>query len=81
MENRENLDLVAAYAIRRDIGRVRDEEFARARYPSGPAQMWEVGQSLDRSDNARSDAVGGGGTVARHEIADRLEIRQRRARC
>jgi hypothetical protein len=77
-ENRESFHLPAAHAIRRDSGRVRTTNSRVPATRPGLSKCAWSDKIFDRGDNARNDAVGGGRTVARHEIADRLEIRQRR---
>jgi hypothetical protein len=77
MKDRENFNIIAAHAIRYNVGRTDHDEFTRAGQPARSAEIRMVAQFVDGSNEAEDDSLGGYGIVARDKVSNRLEIRER----
>jgi hypothetical protein len=70
----EDLDLVAAHAIGRYERRGGDDQFARVRHAASAAEVRMCRQPFRVIQDFRNDSRGGGGIVARDEVADLFEV-------
>jgi hypothetical protein len=80
VEDGQNLNVVAKPAIGNNIGRAAYDELSRPGQPARLPEVRMIAQCVDRSDEADHDSSGGDRIVARYEVSDRLELRERGAR-
>ena len=80
VEDGQNLNVVAKHPIRNNVGRAGHDELSTPGQPARPPEVRMVAQCIDGRDEADRDSSGGDWIVARDEIPNRLEIRERGAR-
>jgi hypothetical protein len=62
MQHRQDHELVIEDDVGNDVGRISNDEFAGLIDPAGTAQIWIIGETLDRS------ADGGPYPIGRHKV-------------